>query len=72
MSRPITDYFTEYRPDGWPLCPQCGEDELYSHLIWDGCGERPPLEDWIEAGIGCYVCQWFMKLAPGALTREEP
>lgn len=19
----------EFRKDGWPLCPQCGEDELY-------------------------------------------
>lgn len=21
-----------YRPDGWPLCPQCGDDELMSEL----------------------------------------
>jgi hypothetical protein len=24
-----------YRPDGWPLCPECGEDEL-------GCRATPP------------------------------
>lgn len=21
--------FTEFREDGWPLCPMCGQDELY-------------------------------------------
>lgn len=26
----VTNY-TELRKDGWPYCPQCGEDELSAH-----------------------------------------
>lgn len=48
----------EYREDGWPLCPTCGADELWSSLQWDGEGERPPLEDYIKAGLTCYLCHW--------------
>lgn len=48
--------FREYRDDGWPLCPKCGEDELYSHLHW--MGERPPLQAFIAAGMACYTCDW--------------
>lgn len=37
------------REDGWPLCPGCGDDELYSL-------EMPvATEDTI---IGCYACGW--------------
>lgn len=50
--------FTRYRPDGWPLCPQCGEDELWSPLEWLGEESRPPLEEWIAAGMQCYRCGW--------------
>lgn len=31
--RPTPDYKT--RADGWPLCPSCGEDELWSPLVWE-------------------------------------
>jgi len=48
----------ETRKDGWPLCPQCGEDELYSLLHWDGLTERPPMQAWIDAGLRCYKCGW--------------
>lgn len=48
----------EYRADGWPLCPQCEEDELYSLLQWNGDGERPLLADYIAAGLRCYRCWW--------------
>jgi hypothetical protein len=48
--------FTHYRKDGWPKCPRCGEDELYSLLHWDGAGERPPLEAYLCAGVKCYLC----------------
>lgn len=47
----------ERRADGWPLCPHCGEDELWSPLIWDG-DEKPPLQDFIDAGLNCYYCGW--------------
>ena len=48
----------EYRADGWPLCPCCGEDELWSALNWNGEGDRPPLSDYIAAGLVCYYCNW--------------
>jgi hypothetical protein len=34
------------RPDGWPLCPSCGDDELYSLAL-------PPTPETIRA---CYRC----------------
>lgn len=36
----------EYRADGWPYCPICGEDELYSL--------RTPATK--ETICGCYRC----------------
>lgn len=48
----------KYREDGWPLCPNCGEDELYSRFNWNGEGERPPIQEWIDAGLACYNCAW--------------
>lgn len=47
----------ERRADGWPLCPHCGEDELWSPLTWDG-DEKPPLQDFVNAGLSCYYCGW--------------
>lgn len=40
--------FTKIRSDGWPMCPLCGEDELYSLAI--------PAT--IETIVGCYRCNW--------------
>lgn len=40
--------FTNFRADGWPLCPTCGEDELYSLATYATLGT-------IE---GCYRCGW--------------
>ena len=37
-----------YRPDGWPLCPQCGEDELYS------IAPLPSPADFLR----CLNCNW--------------
>jgi len=46
----------ETRPDGWPLCPECGEDEL-------GCMStpQPPDYEWtltkyLEHELFCYRC----------------
>lgn len=36
----------KFRPDGWPLCPDCGDDELYSLAI-------PATAETI---CGCYRC----------------
>ena len=55
----------EYRRDGWPLCPRCGNDELAStHPITNKRDEygnvvgfltrRPEPTD----PMRCYVCGW--------------
>lgn len=54
----IQTVYPEKRADGWPLCPRCGEDELWSGLAWDGSDPRPPMEAWILAGLCCYKCSW--------------
>jgi hypothetical protein len=55
------------RPDGWPLCPTCGEDELYSLAI-----QPTP-----ETIVGCYRCgRWPAhdqpRLHQGGLPRDRP
>lgn len=54
--------FKEYRKDGWPLCPRCGEDELASHLalLWDGREEphRPTVLECLRNGFVCMACGW--------------
>jgi len=46
------------RADGWPLCPMCHEDELYSLFPWDGSDPKPPMQAWIDHGLRCYKCGW--------------
>lgn len=48
--------YREKRSDGWPLCPGCGEDELYS-LIWRG-GPKPSLSEFLASRLRCYLCGW--------------
>ena len=57
------EIYKEFRNDGWPLCPQCGEDELYSllMLVWYGEGERPTIEDCLKDEMRCYYCNWANK-----------
>lgn len=43
-----TTQIFEYRRDGWPLCPQCGEDELASATI--------PAR--VTDPLACLVCRW--------------
>ena len=50
--------FPQTRDDGWPLCPQCEQDEVYSMLVWDGEGAPPPLDAYVAAGMACYFCAW--------------
>jgi len=53
--------YKEFRQDGWPLCPNCGEDELWSRFIWCGDGTiipKPTMDDYINDGLQCYRCQW--------------
>jgi hypothetical protein len=64
-SRGWRHFFAEYRPDGWPLCPCCGEDELGSRLtlplaeadFWNAATAGPvalglpPVHGWLEQYI---------------------
>lgn len=56
----MSNHYKEFRQDGWPLCPRCHEDELYSNVMmaWNGEGERPTVQDCIAAEMGCYRCGW--------------
>lgn len=40
--------YREFRKDGWPLCPNCGEDELWS-------AEMKPT---VETITSCLKCHW--------------
>ena len=55
--------YKEFRADGWPLCPSCGEDELWSAamLHWMGDGPRPTLEACLAGDMTCYRCNWSSK-----------
>lgn len=54
---PVDD---SYRKDGWPLCPRCGEDELWSARMywWNGSAPRPTLAECFAHDFGCYLCGW--------------
>jgi hypothetical protein len=50
---------TKFRKDGWPLCPICDEDELWSPLEWGHNNEPvPSLGEFMAAGLRCYRCNW--------------
>jgi len=68
-ARPVAP--TEFRKDGWPLCPSCGEDELWSPLLWKSgarlnLDEKPLIEAFIAAGLSCYGCGWSSERAASA------
>lgn len=48
MTGPPERIYTRHRADGWPLCPQCGDDELWS-------SEN---EAMIETIVSCLGCGW--------------
>jgi hypothetical protein len=60
-----------FRKDGWPLCPECGEDELASDLLLRGdvhrYERRPDLTmaDYLASTFFCYQCQWRGVISQG-------
>lgn len=54
---------TEVNRNGFPCCPVCEEDELYSLYLGDTDGKKSNLEVFLRAGLSCYKCcsefQWF-------------
>lgn len=53
-----TNTFTEFRADGWPLCPNCGEDELWCDYtrFWHEYGHQPTVIQCIAIGLQCHLC----------------
>lgn len=43
-----SETYTRHRADGWPLCPRCGDDELWS----------PELEPTVDTIVSCLGCGW--------------
>lgn len=62
----LSNHFRRFRDDGWPYCPHCEEDELYSFLMlrWNGEGERPTVAECVSTGMKCYRCGWDSLNAP--------
>lgn len=63
--------FKEYTKKGWPLCPRCEEDELYSFLMLGWTKDEPPsIAECIATGMNCYRCSW--ELPPSRGPRIYP
>lgn len=43
------------RLDGWPFCPRCDEDELWSPI--SGVLDGKPLAEWLLHELCCYRCR---------------
>jgi hypothetical protein len=54
---------TEWRDDGWPFCPVCGEDELaVLEMPPDLADQGPPIW-YFEREMFCYRCARVTVLA---------
>ena len=64
---------TTYRDDGWPNCPSCGEDELYSVVMlgWRGDTPRPTLAACLADWFRCYLCPWQGPVESDAPARPQ-
>lgn len=53
--------YKKHSPDGWPLCPNCGEDRLYSPLTLRLFVTGVPLSvaQAEAAGMECTRCGWM-------------
>jgi hypothetical protein len=54
--------YTEFRKDGWPLCPVCGEDELFAGFTPGPSVAEATDEErfalYVAEITGCYSCGW--------------
>lgn len=61
MTIKVGNLYYEFRKDGWPLCPWCGEEELWclGSVEFQKDNQRPPsVAECIEMGLSCYRCTW--------------
>ena len=62
--------FSEFRDDGWPLCPNCGEDELYCPYGTDFFMHYKrviEVQEAIDLGLACYRCHSDFPGLPAAV-----
>lgn len=53
----MPERFTEFRADGWPFCPRCGEDELSSLIMaFVAPGEEVELSEVLAGPLVCLAC----------------
>lgn len=57
--------FKEFRSDGWPYCPRCEEDELYSVYLMTSHGIEREIRgevifmtELLKYPFRCYACNW--------------
>lgn len=65
----IVEARKEARPDGWPLCPECGEDELGCMAVPQSPDYEWTLAKYLEHDLFCYRCgkvTWTPDAAPQA------
>lgn len=64
----VEPIFTEFTHQGWPLCPKCGENELWSPfhppIEWDLEERQRNMALYIASGLTCYQCGWSMPPQP--------
>jgi hypothetical protein len=60
--------YTQFREDGWPLCPSCGADDLWFEVT----GDDDSLTARIAAITGCQTCNWGLIGNPFAGFQHPP
>jgi len=61
MTIKVGKLYYEFRKDGWPLCPWCGEEELWcpgSVEFYKDNQRQPTMTEHIKMGLSCYRCTW--------------
>jgi hypothetical protein len=67
--------YADFRRDGWPLCPLCKEDELYSTRMIEFASavakgqaqdpaDRPSVFQCMRGVMRCYKCGWGSDVLP--------
>lgn len=67
-------FYIDFRPDGWPLCPFCKEDELYAVAMLEFASklaagtvrdeDKPSAFECMRGVMRCYKCGWGSDVLP--------
>lgn len=66
--------YVDFRQDGWPLCPLCKEDELYSVLMLKctSAEHKPTVAQCMRDVMRCYKCGWASDMNPRRTLLGHP